>query len=286
MKKTNNFDVSVIIPTYNEAKYIVGCIESLLLQTYKVKEIIVVDDGSTDDTSEVIKKSIIKKKVRLLIKNHSGPGESRNLGANTAKSEILVFVDADMIFDSRFIEKLTLPIRKNGAVGTFTTEEFLANPDNFWAKNWNMGRFISAKNFTKDYLKHMVPNTKNLGTIFRSILKKYFDEVSGFESGGDYSDDETLQQRLNISSVKAEGAILYHYNPATFNEVWNRALWIGSDKKFNKNLVTQVFNLVKFSFPASLAKSIYVGATVGNLSFVPFKIVYDLGIWVAIIRRV
>ena len=93
-------EVSVIIPAYNEEQYIGACLESLLNQTHPSYEAIVVDDGSTDRTVEVIRSF---NGVRLLRQDHSGPGGAYNLGAQHARGDILVFVDAGMTFVPDFI---------------------------------------------------------------------------------------------------------------------------------------------------------------------------------------
>ena len=98
--------ISIIIPVFNEQEVLSNCLASLKKQTYQPLEIIVVDDGSRDNTLQIAKKF----KVKTLAQNHKGPGPARNLGATQANGEILVFVDADMTFDKNFIKDLTKPI--------------------------------------------------------------------------------------------------------------------------------------------------------------------------------
>src|SRR3989344_8981820 len=114
--------VSVIVPAYNEEKVILGCLESLVKQTYKDMEIIVVDDGSTDATLQMLRRASKAFDVKIFSQEHKGPGAARNLGAKHASGDILVFVDADMIFDKNFIKKLIAPIVKGEAIGTFSKE--------------------------------------------------------------------------------------------------------------------------------------------------------------------
>ena len=89
--KTIGFQISVIIPVYNEEKVIGRCLESLACQTLKLKEIIVVDDGSSDKTLQVLSNfqfSIFN--FQLLQQRHKGAGAARNAGAAKATGEILV----------------------------------------------------------------------------------------------------------------------------------------------------------------------------------------------------
>ena len=128
--------VSVIIPVYNEERVIVNCLKSLAKQIYKPLEIIIVDDGSVDNAIKKI--SNLKSQIsnlKLYKQNHLGPGPARNLGAKYSKGEILVFVDADMMFDKDFIKDLIKPILNNETFGTFSKNEFNANKDNVWSKN-------------------------------------------------------------------------------------------------------------------------------------------------------
>jgi glycosyltransferase involved in cell wall biosynthesis len=95
--------VSVIIPVYNEERYLAQAIESALAQTYRPVEIIIVDDGSTDDSAQVAKR--FTSSVQYFHQPHSGLGAVRNYGADLAKGNYLAFLDADDIWMEN---KLTL----------------------------------------------------------------------------------------------------------------------------------------------------------------------------------
>src|SRR3990167_8391560 len=124
--------VSTIIPAYNEENDIGNCLKSLQAQSYKNNEIIVVDDGSSDDTVNIARKF----KTKVLTQSHKGPGSARNLGASVAKGRLLVFVDADMTFNKDFIRDLTKPIREGKTIGTFSKNEMNANKGNIWSRCW------------------------------------------------------------------------------------------------------------------------------------------------------
>lgn len=98
--------LSVIIPVYNAEKYLSACIESVLNQTLEDFEIILVDDGSTDN-SKVILKSYenIDKRVRIFHQQNSGPSKARNVGISYAKGNYIVFVDADDYIDRNYLKE-------------------------------------------------------------------------------------------------------------------------------------------------------------------------------------
>ncbi len=99
--------ISVIIPTLNEEKYIGKLLEALKKQNYKDFEIIVADAGSTDKTVK------LAKKYGALIVKGGKPGCGRNRGAEAAKGEYFIFLDADVLIEKRFIEKALKEFNKN-----------------------------------------------------------------------------------------------------------------------------------------------------------------------------
>ncbi len=94
--------VSVVIPTYNRARYLVEAIESVLTQTLADREVIVVDDGSTDDTPAVIAPYLDR--VRFLRQENRGLAAARNAGIREARGEFVAFLDSDDRFDPRMLE--------------------------------------------------------------------------------------------------------------------------------------------------------------------------------------
>lgn len=88
--------VSVIIPSYNCDRYLSAAIESVLNQTYQDYEIIVINDGSTDSTLEII--APYRQKIRYFYQENQGAGEARNRGLYLARGELIAFLDADDLF--------------------------------------------------------------------------------------------------------------------------------------------------------------------------------------------
>jgi glycosyltransferase involved in cell wall biosynthesis len=84
--------VSVVIPCYNGQKYLGEALESVLAQTYRPIDVIVVDDGSTDESAAVVRRF---PDVRLYAQPHAGPGAARNRGVALARGSFLAFLDAD-----------------------------------------------------------------------------------------------------------------------------------------------------------------------------------------------
>src|SRR3990167_251912 len=221
--------VSVIIPVYNEEKIIESCINSLQNQTYHPLEIILVDDGSSDNTLKIAEKF----NIPVLKQNHQGPGPARNLGASIAKGETLVFVDADMTFDKNFIKDLTKAIIEGETIGTFSKNEMNANPDNIWSTCWQVNRgWPSDRLIPPDY-----PDT---APVFRAILKKEFAKVGGFDITGEYTDDWSLSRKLNTKSTVASGAVYYHMNPSSILEVWKQTRWIGKNEFISGTLLRRL----------------------------------------------
>lgn len=126
--------VSVIIPTYNRAHIIQQTIESLLTQTYDSWECILVDDGSDDNTIEIIKNYSTKDKrffcfVRPEI-NKKGPSSCRNIGIQKAKGDYIIFLDSDDLLASFCLEERVNAFKKNNDCDflVFKMQRFIEKP--------------------------------------------------------------------------------------------------------------------------------------------------------------
>lgn len=106
--------ISIIIPVYNGERFLSECLDSVLSQTYKNLEIIIINDGSTDSTQSVINKYKEKhKNINDYYQKNSGQGVARNKGMNLALGEYISFIDADDILDKNFIDYLFKSINKH-----------------------------------------------------------------------------------------------------------------------------------------------------------------------------
>ena len=108
--------ISVIIPVYNVQEYLIKCIESVINQTYENLEIILVDDGSTDKSTEICDK--VKKndsRIRVIHKENGGLSDARNVGIDNANGEYISFIDSDDYVDDNYIELLYNAIKQYDA---------------------------------------------------------------------------------------------------------------------------------------------------------------------------
>lgn len=268
--------VSIIIPTYNEEEHIVDCLNSIKNQTYKDLELIVVDDGSADNTLNFVSNLNFNNLI-ILKQKHMGPAAARNYGAQKSKGDILIFVDSDMVFDKKFVEKLIKPIIKNESKGTFSKDEYVLNWNNVWSKCWNINSNLPIKRrIPVDY-----PDTQK---VFRAILKSEFEKVNGFSKGG-YTDDWSLSEKLDYEATLAQDAVYYHKNPEKLSEIYKQSKWIAKrDYKFG--FFGQLYTLFVSSFVISLIIGIYKSIKHSNFYFLIFKIIYDFGIFMGITEMI
>jgi len=106
--------VSVIIPTHNCRQYVAEAIESVLNQSYKNFEIIVIDDGSTDNTKEVLDPYIAAGTIKYSYQKHRGPASARNRGIKEARGGYIAFLDADDLWEKDKLLKSLEFLQKNG----------------------------------------------------------------------------------------------------------------------------------------------------------------------------
>lgn len=275
MKKRST--TSVIIPVYNEEKYIASCLRSLVEQTRKPSEIIIINDGSTDNSKIKIQNAKIQFKIKnltILSQTHQGPGTARNFGAKHAIGKILVFVDADMRYDKNYLKNLIASIIKGTAVATFTKDEYVANPKNIWSKCWQINSLLPPH-------LHIDPHMPDKATNFRAIRRDTFLKTRGYKNLGYGEDVSVLQQLPEVKAVRAQGAICYHYNPEGLAEVFRDARWFGRGETLTFSLARAIF----YSPPLALLKGVLRAVLHRLPQFIFFKAVFDSGLFLGMIER-
>lgn len=179
--------ISIIIPTYNRSGFLREAIDSVLKQTWKDFELIIVDDGSTDNTQELL--SNYTGKISLISTEHKGPSAARNRGIQTAQGEYITFLDSDDIWKPDKLKKQMDFFKNNPHIFICQTEEI-------WIRK---GRRVNPR---KKHVKHS-------GWIFEKCLplcivspssvmlhRRVFDRVGLFDEKMPACEDYDLWLRV------------------------------------------------------------------------------------------
>ena len=209
------YRVSVIIPTYNRSRVLLRAINSVINQTCKPFEVIVVDDGSTDDTKKAL--DIYGDKIKYLYRENSGrPGVARNTGLEHAKGDWIAFIDSDDVWrpdklqlQLGLIEKAKVPL------GLVFGDYEVVNHDNSLrrAKVFNpsdLGRLAEfdleeGKIFKKDLFYYFLILKNPIHTSSVLLNRELFDSVHGFDPSLTIAEDRDLwirsAERMQVGYV-------------------------------------------------------------------------------------
>lgn len=189
--------VSVIIPVYNCDGYISQAIDSILAQTYQSYEIIVIDDGSTDNTRKAMEPYM--EAIHYVYQENQGVSAARNHGIDLARGELIAFLDADDFF---LPDKLTAQLR------VFDAQPNLGIVHSGWRRVNQQGETIKDET-PWDY----VPNLnlegwlrwKPIGTMGTLMFRRdWLQQVGSFEPGLSQAEDVDLVLRLSVKGCEAE----------------------------------------------------------------------------------
>ena len=184
--------ISVIIPVYNSEKYINNAIESVLSQTYQKFEIIIIDDGSTDKTKQVVEK-FKDNRIIYIYQENSGPAEARNNGLKISRGEFVSFLDADDIWKQEKLE-IQLEILSNNDDICMVYNHFTLKPE-----GEDIEKLIRFKNYNKeDFIKNLLINPFNTIPYPSTVMvkKSFLNKTGYFNSNLRSGEDWDLWFRL------------------------------------------------------------------------------------------
>ena len=142
--------ISVIIPTYNRAYIIEDAIKSIMSQSCTGLEVIVIDDGSTDDTQAIVE-SINDPRLHYYYKSNGGVSSARNFGIAKARGQFVAFLDSDDFWPNNFLEALLLKLEANPEYGLAYCATAELYPDGKKSEPKHIERCVSGK-ITKELL--------------------------------------------------------------------------------------------------------------------------------------
>jgi len=190
--------ISVVIPLYNKQLSIKSTIQSVLNQTYKDFEIIIVDDGSTDDSAKVVE-SISDNRVHIVSQSNQGVSAARNRGINKASNEWIAFLDGDDLWKENHLEEV------NKMMSLFPDEKIYVTSFEYSDKREVFKCPRQTYNFKiENYFKEAIQETL-ICTSIVVINKDCFEKVGGFNIELDRGEDTDLWVRLarNYNIIKS-----------------------------------------------------------------------------------
>lgn len=269
----NTFKVSIIVPVYNVGLYILNCLDSLIKQTYQNIEIILVDDGSTDN-SGLICDEYAKKDNRILVihKQNEGVVKARINGAEKSTGDYVTFVDSDDYVTTDYVEKLLYPVNKFN-VDMVICQFYIQYKDYArLSKKPVKGLFDRIQ--TKKIISEQFLFNKHTGAsgisiyLWAKLIKREF-VIEALKAGGDlwWGEDQlaVFHMFLNINSLYISDDYLYYYvqHEGQVTQKYKREIWDNQQKLYNRFLELDKDCLLKnqlpmrtwkFSFWANLSK--------------------------------
>lgn len=212
----------VIVPLYNKAPYVRKALESIMSQTYKDFELIVVDDGSIDNSASICEGYLSKLSTfdsRLIRQANSGVAAARNRGVAESHGEYVCFLDADDWWEPKFLEEMDKLIEEYPDAGLYAMNYIYYKP----------GKTHMALNLQRGYMNYpeayLQSGAMPVTSITTCMPRKVFDEMGGFPVGIKFGEDFLLWAKtaLHYKVAFCEKPLAYYNNdiPATMRATRN-----------------------------------------------------------------
>lgn len=231
--------VSVIMPAFNSEEYIAEAIESVLLQTYQEIELIIIDDGSTDNTFAIINKyaKACINKVVFLQQQNAGPASARNKGILIAKGVWIAFIDSDDIWNNDHVEKLMFKASCDDSVDIVYGSKILIDkkgtklasniqPDYDMPEGWI---------FTTLFSRNIMCTSSIIAKKQKIMEVGLFNESPNLRIAEDY---DLFLKLTAISKVSALPKVKYLYRRHNNNISLD-------DTKYSRGLISAIDNAIK-----------------------------------------
>lgn len=241
--------ISVIIPVYNVEKYLNKCIDSVIKQDYKNIEILIVNDGSTDNSKEI--GTYYEKKderIKLINIENSGVSNARNIGIRSANGKYITFIDSDDYVEKDYVSELYKMCTKNKAdISICGIQSYAPKYEKIFKKNKTINKLLTTEEAIVAMLDERLYYANVCAKMYKiSILKNVEFDVN-LKIGEDLKFNIQVFERANKVFVNTE-KLLYNYlirkNSVTrneFNEMWMGEIdlceqIIEKEKKTNFNI--------------------------------------------------
>ncbi|MGH2110157.1 glycosyltransferase family 2 protein [Aerococcus urinaeequi] len=210
--------ISVIVPVYNASDYINVLLDSIMKQTFKNFEVLLVNDGSTDNSLDICEEySLIDSRFKVINKSNGGVSSARNVGMNQALGEFITFADSDDYVSEVWLERLYSPLSTNSNIDFSMCDYFIIKGD----KRFSVKTTYSSEILERDFIiSQLIGNMLNSNTpyvgisvVWNKLYRKSFIGDLRFDLLLDHAEDWwfnhfLLDKARRIAVVNEE---LYYY---------------------------------------------------------------------------
>lgn len=232
-KEVENPLISIIVPVYNVEKYLRQCLESLINQTYKNIEIICINNGSKDKSSEILVEFAQKdSRIKIITQEKSGVSAARNSGLKIASGDYIMFVDSDDWTEIDACEKLITEAKLTGAdVVLFSHYDIFPNKKNLYDISKNCKKSYYKFDNIDDYIKNIIYAP---GILWDKFCRKDFIENIAFIPDLAQSEDMLFwfEVLYNKPAISVFNQALYNYRNISVSSILNA--FENSIKKYGK----------------------------------------------------
>lgn len=176
MVKKDSILVSVIIPAYNCERWITRTLNSVVRQSYKNIEIIIVNDGSTDKTGEILRGYTKYSNIFIYNIDNIGPAEARNYGVAKSNGDLIAFMDADDMWETTKVEVQVSYLEKHNCSLVITNAKIIDENDNVIGEKRKSVPMRKEKQVISLFQGKVTMNTPTI-----MVRKSVFNEIGGFE---------------------------------------------------------------------------------------------------------
>lgn len=253
--------ISVITPVYNSKEFLNKCIESIINQTYKSFELILIDDGSTDGSSELCDKWALKdNRIRVIHQDNQGQAVARNRALDICKGDYIAFVDSDDYIHPEMFSVLLRNIRESGADLAVCNHITGKEADYEWKKLEESFDVYTGKSFLR---KCLLEKKNKSWLLWDKLYRRNCFENIRLPNGRIYEDNATVYKIIYGSDkiVDCNDELYYYYtnDDSTVNQKFNlkHLDWLLVLEEmilfFEKNNEKELFNWANKSYLNSLA---------------------------------
>lgn len=230
--------ITAVITSYNSSATLSEAIESVISQTYQPTEILVVDDGSTDNSAEVA--ASYGERVKVISQSNSGPSSARNTGIAQSKGEWIAFLDGDDVWNNEKLQRQIQIASEHPELDLIATS---------WSRSLPYSPYKSGKITRVNYSSLLLLNRFQTSTVL--VKKSSIERIGGFETKLDTVEDWACWLKLSRSHqicILEETLVMYRDNASGVSknllEFYNKTLLL-LEQESQANLVNdQLFNTI------------------------------------------